>query len=155
MSIYRRGAKGFTLVEIMIVVAIIALIAAIGIPNLLRARHNANEGAAIGNMHTLVSSMESWRANQAPTSYPTAAQGLAALSAANPPYIDAVLSTGTRQGYTFTYTFGNANAYTLSAAPVTPNVTGTLTFFTDQSGVLRVNAAGTTPATLANTVPLD
>jgi len=142
MFTYRRGAKGFTLVEIMIVVAIIALIAAIGIPNLLRARHNANEGAAVGNLHTLVSAMESWRANHNPTSYPTAAEGLAALGSATPPYIDGVLSTGTRQGYVFTYVFGTANTYTLSVAPVTAGVTGTRGFFADESGVLRASVSG-------------
>lgn len=145
MFTYRRGAKGFTLVEIMIVVAIIALIAAIGIPNLLRARHNANEGAAVGNMHTLVSAMESFRANQNPTTYPA---NLAALGSATPPYVDTVLAAGTRQGYGFTYAFGTANTYTLTAAPVTPGVTGTRGFFTNESGVLR--AANPAPATVAS-----
>ena len=65
-----RSKKGFTLVEIMIVVAIIALLAAIAIPNLLRARHNANESAAIGSMRTFSSALESFRAAQ--TSYPSA-----------------------------------------------------------------------------------
>ena len=173
MFIYRKREKGFTLVEIMIVVAIIALIAAIAIPNLLRARHNANETAAIGNMKTLVDSLESFRANLAPTSYPgagvtsggVAVAGLAGLSNTNPPYIDAVLSSGTRQGYTFTYTPGavrvvalggvNFNAYdtyTLTATPVTVGTTGTRRFFVDQSGVIRTNDAGA--ATVAST-PLE
>ena len=52
----KLGRKGFTLVEIMIVVAIIALLAAIAIPNLLRARHNANESAALAPLKTLFTS---------------------------------------------------------------------------------------------------
>lgn len=169
----KRGARGFTLVEIMIVVAIIALIAAIAIPNLLRARHNANETAAIGNTKTVVDAMESFRANQAPTSYPgagvtsggVAVTGLAGLSTTNPPYIDAILAGGTRQGYTFTYTPGAArvvtlggtnfnvyDTYTLTAAPVTVGTTGTRRFFVDQSGVIRVNDTGA--ATVAST-PLE
>ncbi len=173
MSIYRKGVKGFTLVEIMIVVAIIALIAAIAIPNLLRARHNANETAAIGNTKTLVDALESFRANQAPTSYPgagvtsggVAVTGLAGLANTNPPYIDAVLAGGTRQGYTFTYTppaarvvaiggqnFNVYDTYTLTAAPLTVGTTGTRRFFVDQSGVIRVNDVGA--ATVAS-VPLE
>ena len=50
--------RGFTLVEIMIVVAIIALLAAIAIPNVLRGRTTANESAAIGNLRALISSLE-------------------------------------------------------------------------------------------------
>ena len=173
MSIYRKGAKGFTLVEIMIVVAIIALIAAIAIPNLLRARHNANETAAIGNMKTLVDSLESFRANQAPTSYPgagvtsggVAVTDLTGLAVTNPAYIDAVLASGTRQGYTFTYTPGaarvvslggqNFNAYdtyTLTATPVTVGTTGTRRFFVDSTGVIRSNDTG---AATAVSTPLE
>lgn len=138
MSIYRRHrASGFTLVEIMIVVAIIALIAAIAIPNLLRARHNANEGAAIGNMHTVVAAVEQFRSASAPTAYPA---NWNALATANPAYLDPVFQTGTKQGYTFTYALVNANQYTLNANPVTANVTGTRGFFADESGVIRSSA---------------
>ena len=146
---HRSHAKGFTLVEIMIVVAIIALIAAVAIPNMLRARHNANEVAAIASIRTLVGALESWRANQTPLSYPA---NLAALSGANPPYIDTVLSGGTKQGYTFTYAFLTVNTYTVTASPVTANVTGTRGFFVDQTGVIRVAAVA--PATAASP-PLD
>ncbi len=131
---------GFTLVEIMIVVAIIALIAAIAIPNLLRARHNANETAAIGNERTLVAALESFRAAQSPPAYP-ATKG--ALSSATPPYVAAALTTNPRQGYNFTYTQTSANQYTLLAAPVTSGVTGTRNFFVDESGVIRVGTDAT------------
>ncbi len=172
-AFYRHRAGGFTLVEIMIVVAIIALIAAIAIPNLLRARHNANETAAIGNLKTLVDSLESFRSNQSPTSYPgagvtsggVAVTGIGNLDDTNPPYIDGVLASGTRQGYTFTFTpgavrvvtlagtdFNVYDTYTLTAVPVTVGTTGTRRFFVDQSGVIRVNQAGA--ATVAS-VPLE
>ena len=170
---FKKREKGFTLVEIMIVVAIITLIAAIAIPNLLRARHNANETAAIGNTKTLVDALESFRANQAPTTYPgagvtsggVAVAGLAGLANTNPPYIDAVLAGGTRQGYTFTYTppaarvvaiggvnFNVYDTYTLTATPVTVGTTGTRRFFVDESGVIRVNDIG---AATAASVPLE
>jgi len=137
-----RQRKGFTLVEIMIVVAIIALLAAIAIPNLLRARHNANESAAIGAMRTLSTAMESFRAAQTPPSYPA---DLATLSAATPPYIDSNLAGATatdasKQGYYYTYASVSANQYTLQADPATINVTGTRVFFVDESGVIRLDS---------------
>ena len=146
MSNFRtRSARGFTLVEIMIVVAIIALIAAIAIPNMLRARVNANEASGIASVRTIVSSLESFRANQTPVTYPAL---LTDLSNANPPYIDGVLSSGTKQGYTFTYTRVNANQYTLVGSPQTANITGVRGFFSNETGVIRV--ANPAPATVAS-----
>lgn len=134
------GRKGFTLVEIMIVVAIIALLAAIAIPNLLRARHNANEAAAIASCRTISTALESYRAAQTPPTY--VGGTLAALAAANPPYIDATLGAASaapgKQGYTFALAITNANQYTCTATPVTANVTGTRVFVVTESGVITV-----------------
>ena len=136
--------KSFTLVEIMIVVAIIALLAAIAIPNLLRARHNANEAAAISSTKTLATAMESFRAVQTPPTYPAT---FAALSTATPPYVDATLtgataSNASRQGYFYAYTSG-VNTYSVVTSPATVNVTGTRVFFVNESGVIRLtNSAG-------------
>jgi len=151
MSIYRRGAKGFTLVEIMIVVAIIALIAAIAIPNLLRSRHNANETAAVGTVKSLMEAIESFRAAQTPPAYPAL---LVDLSNAVPPYVPAALTGATaapgRQGYFYTYTRPTVNTYTLLAQPVTTQVTGTSSFFGNEAGVITVSRVSGTNATAAS-----
>jgi len=130
----RLGTKGFTLVEIMIVVAIIILLAAIAIPNLLRARLNANEAAAIASLRTLSTACESYRSAQTSPAYPA---DLAALSGATPAYIDSTLGGGTKQGYEFAYLVGDpANTYNVTASPVTENVTGSRSFAVDQNGVI-------------------
>ena len=144
---FKRNRQGFTLVEIMIVVAIIALLAAIAIPNLLRARHNANEAAAIAGTRTISSSSESYRAAQTPPSYPA---NLAALGNATPPYIDGALAGATatntaKQGYFYTYSQVNANQYTCVASPAISGTTGTRVFFVDASGVIRLNSSAGSP----------
>jgi prepilin-type N-terminal cleavage/methylation domain-containing protein len=147
MMLKLRSRHGFTLVEIMIVVAIISLLAAIAIPNLLRARHNANEAAGIAALRTVSTACESFRSAQTPTSYPA---NLAALSTAVPPYIDAGLAGATaaataRQGYFYTYALVNANQYTCTASPGVSGTTGTRIFFVDESGVIRLNNATGAP----------
>lgn len=133
----RLSKRGFTLVEIMIVVAIIILLAAIAIPNLLRARLNANEAAAIAGLRTIGTASESYRAAQTTPEYPPT---LATLSGTNPPYIDTVLGAGNKQGYTYVFT-GGTYQYNVTASPINPTVTGVRTFTIDESGVVR--SAGT------------
>jgi len=133
--------RGFTLVEIMIVVAIIALLAAIAIPNLLRARLTANESTAIAAMKTLASAAHTYRSSG--SAYPA---NLTVLSSATPPYIDSVLGNGTKQGYTFSLT-GDSAGFTATAVPGSINTTGVRRFFVDTSGVIRYNSTGNASAT--------
>ena len=135
--------KGFTLVEIMIVVAIIALLAAIAIPNLLRARLQANESAAQAAMKTIVTAEVTYRT--ANTGYGT----LTELGAATPAYIDATLGcaggTCDKSGYRFESTPGADNeSFYATAIPVSPNVTGVRSFCITEDGVVRVDPAGST-----------
>ena len=131
--------KGFTLVEIMIVVAIIALLAAIAIPNLLRARISAQEAAASAALHTLAAAEIQWRATNA--SYATLDQlGPAGAVLTLPPYIDATLETGAKQGYTFTAV---PNAGTNFYAEAVHTAGQAHSFYIDEAGVLcRSTAVG-------------
>ena len=145
----RIAERGFTLVEIMIVVAIIALLAAIAIPNVLRGRTTANESAAIGNLRALISSLEMYRSVN--NAYPLTANWVAnmytgAVPAFGPPSFNhamdgtacppAVASSCT-QGYRYTYTSAAGTTHTLLAVPDGVGTTGTRSFLADSSGIIR------------------
>ena len=137
----RIKLSGFTLVEIMIVVAIIILLAAVAIPGLLRSRMNANEAAAISSVKTISWAATTYRA--ANSAYPS---NISALSSTTPSYIDSVLGSGTKQGYNFVLE-GDTQNFNLTVTPVTPNITGVRSFFVDTGGVIRSSANGTADAT--------
>ena len=144
---------GFTLVEIMIVVAIIALLAAIAIPNVLRGRTSANESAAIGNMRALTSSLEMFRSvNNVYAAVWVTDMYTTPDPDFGPPSFNHVMTgaaASVTQGYLYTYTPGANNVtYTLLAVPQTLGQTGTRSFFVDESGSVRhCTGTGTVPGT--------
>jgi type II secretory pathway pseudopilin PulG len=134
-----KSKIGFTLIEIMIVLAIVMTLAALVISSVLRARHNANEIASVAACKTIVAACQAYYANTLPHTYPTGLSDLIS-PVSNPPYIDSILASGTKQGYNFTYAFINAESFTLNSDPSVPGKTGARHFFVDESGIIRANA---------------
>jgi prepilin-type N-terminal cleavage/methylation domain-containing protein len=153
----KKNQKGFSLIELLIVVAIILIIAAIAIPNLLRAQMAAHESSAVGSVRTIVTSQvtfqSTWGIGYANglTTLGTPAAGCTAASSTSACLIDPVLTTGIKSGYNVnTGAAGGggtaSNPYTtfgVDAWPITVGSTGQRGFCADESGVIRYNTTGT------------
>lgn len=129
---HKRGEGAFTLVEVMIVVGIIALLAAVIIPNLVRGRTTANEAAAKATLKSISTAMENYMAIN--TEYPTTTT---ALLGDTPPYLNTDYFNGAHNGYTFTPTLGSYS-YAVLAAPASTNQ-GTVSYTISTGGVLAEN----------------
>jgi|SRR5271165_316797 len=153
-----RKQKGFSLIELLIVVAIILIIAAIAIPNLLRARIAANESSAVASVRTINTAMISYN-----SSYPTVGfagtLGALAGTSCTPPsssgacLIDTQLSSGSKSGYSFVLsgvTGTPASTYQINATPATQNQTGVRYFCSIADAVVRVPSSSTTCALTDN-----
>lgn len=130
--------KGFTLVEIMIVVAIIALLAAIAIPNLLRSRITANESAAQATLRSISTAMETYAA--ANNGVYAAAES--SLTGATPPYLNKSYCGATESGYTYACTLATTS-YTVTARPQNCTTSGTKSYTMTTGGVLATDASCT------------
>lgn len=148
----RRDA-GFSLIELLIVVAVILIIGAIAIPKLLRSRIAANEAAAVSalrvvgsmNVRYLITYQVGFSQDLKSLGPPPAGSQPSALNA---DLIDSVLASGIKNGYTFVYVpldpggTGSPTGYTLNANPVSPGQTGERYFYLDHANTVRVSLSG-------------
>jgi type IV pilus assembly protein PilA len=148
-----RNAKqaGFSLIELLIVVAIILIIAAIAIPNLLRSRISAHEASAVNSIRTFTTANVTYYSICPEIGYPSTLADLGpggggCVGGAN--ITDPVLGVAapTKAGYNFAYVPNNStglnNSYTLNAAPIAVGVSGQRYFYSDESGIIRYGLAG-------------
>ena len=152
----RRRQRGFSLIELLIVIAVILIIAAIAVPNLLHARMAANEASATASIRSINTSEAVYQSTLGPgyasklldlsdggaasnCVFPTAPTATSAC------LIDSALANGTKSGYLFTYTpttdGANVSQYAVNADPLGSGSSGQRHFYSDESLVIRYNAS--------------
>jgi len=140
----RRSGRwwgGFTLIEILVVVSILAMLATVGVLQLTRARIITHEELALVSMRQIGRACHFF--NLANLRFPTS---LTELATATPPYIPTDLAgdgfTIDKRGYRFTYANPSSTSFSLNADPLTPGVTGSRYFYVDQNLAMHVDESG-------------
>ena len=152
-----RG-RGFSLIELLVVVAVLLTLMAIAIPNLMRARGTANEASAVASLRAISTGQSSYQqtygVGYAPSLMALGPTAGGPPTAAAADLIDQVLASSNKTGYNFPYNpvdsdgDGRYETYTLQANPIVPGQSGSKYFFTDESNVIRFSLLG--PATAAS-----
>jgi type IV pilus assembly protein PilA len=148
-TIRNRSKAGFSLIELLVVVAVILIIAAIAIPNYIQSKMRGNEASAAQSLRN-ISTAELVYSTTYGINFSTTMLQLSG-SGVNPDpnnagLIDQVLASGVKQGYLIIYTplttdsQGHTATYSITADPVDPGITGQRHFYTDQTAVIRSNA---------------
>jgi prepilin-type N-terminal cleavage/methylation domain-containing protein len=145
-----RTHKGFSLIELLVVVAVILIVAAIAVPNFLRSRMRANEASAVASLRVLNTAAVTYSITYPTLGFPaqlTTLGGVNPCSASSTQacLIDDTLAQGTKSGYAFVWTGDGATpsiSYIVIGTPQAVGATGQRMFCTDQSGVIRYDPSG-------------
>ena len=154
-----KKQKGFSLIELLIVVAIILIIAAIAIPNLIKSKMAANESSAVGSVRTVNTGEVNYAASCPAVGFSATLAELnsGAVCAGGKGIIDPILSAGKKSGYVFAYAAAQGgdnlnDTYTTTGVPATVGTTGQRGFYSDQTGVIRYTLDGSAPTNASNSL---
>ena len=131
--------EGFSLSELLIVVAVIGIIAALAVPNLVQSKKAANEASAIASVRNLVTAQITYASTLGGGNFGS----LAELSSEN--FADEVLGSGQKDGYDFSVAANGSIGFSVIATPTVPGNTGERAFYGNETGVIRYTVDGTVP----------
>jgi type IV pilus assembly protein PilA len=145
-----KNQKGFSLIELLIVVAIILIISAIAIPSYLRSRMQANEASAVGSVRMINTSAVTYSTTYVDVGFPAKMTDMGGANPCSPSsttacILEDTIAQGAKSGYSFVWTGDSATpsvAYSLTGTPLVVGASGQRMFCTDQTGVIRDDPSG-------------